>query len=141
MYSCIHYNNSIFPTQPIRATMFSMQNIHRQMAVCSAFASQLLGQLRGTISNLPATSGMTGSFHIPLCNGYSLSVAIPSDKNRNLAPTDGTDCITVSTVLFKGDEIVYDDELGYADVRCYDFDAQAIQAEYERLMALLAGRD
>lgn len=122
--------------------MFSMQNILRQMTTCTAFANQLLGQLQGTIPALPATCpGPMACFHIPLCNGYSLSVSIPSDKNTTIEPTDTAGDITVETVLFKGDKIVYEDELGYADVCCHDFDAQAIQAEYERLMALITMRD
>ena len=119
----------------------SMQQTLRQMAVCSAFADQLLGQLRGAIPDLPATSGMMACVHIPLPNEYALSVSIPTCSNRNLALTDSVDRITVETALFKGDELVYDRELGYADVRCHDFDAQAILAEYKRLMALLSEQE
>ena len=118
-----------------------MQQPLHQIVVCAALAYELLCQLRGAIPNLPATIGMMACFRIPLSNGYALSVAIPSDKNRNLAPTDSVDRITVETALFKGDEIVYDDELGYSDVRVHDFDAQAILAEYERLKAHLSKQD
>lgn len=122
--------------------MFSMQNILRQMTTCTAFANQLLGQLQGTIPALPAAcAGTMACFRVPLCNEYSLSVAIPLDKNRTIEPTDTAGDITVETALFKGDKLAYDDELGYADVCSHDFDAQAILAEYTRLMALLAKRD
>ena len=77
-------------------------------------------------------------FHIQLREGYWLSVSIPSDKNRNLTPIDNAGRVTVKTALFKGDNIVYDDELGYSDVRFHDFNAQAILAEYERLKAHLS---
>jgi hypothetical protein len=119
----------------------SMQQTLRQMEVCAAFADQLLGQLRGAIPNLPTTSGMMACVHIPLCNGYALSVSIPTCSNRNLALTDSVDRITVETALFKGDELIYDRKLGYADVRCHDFNAQAILAEYKRLMALLSEQE
>ena len=107
-------------------------------AVYDAFADRLLRMLHDASPNLPATGRMMNCFCIQLPNSYELSVSIPSDKNRNLAPTDNVDRITVETALFKGDNIVYDDELGYSDVRIHDFDAQAILAEYERLKAHLS---
>ena len=151
----------------------SMRETFTKMAVCAAFIDRLLDQLREAIPNLPATSEMRDCFHIPLCNGYALSVSIPTSSNRNLTvctglqaqcnatastsfsgppgvglklnvggtPTDSVDHIIVETVLFKGDNIVYDRDLGYSDVRYHDFNSQAILTEYERLMALLAERD
>lgn len=115
-----------------------MEQMLRQMAVCTYFADRLLGQLREAIPNLPATSGMMGCFRIPLSNGHELSVSIPSDKNRNLALTDSDELITVETALFRNNKLIYNGELGYSDVCIHDFDAQAILAEYERLQVLLS---
>jgi hypothetical protein len=84
---------------------------------------------------------MRDCVHIPLCNGYALSVLISTSSNRNITPTDSVDHITVETALFKGDNIVYDRDLGYSDVRYHDFNAQTILAEYKRLMTLLTERD
>jgi hypothetical protein len=136
-------NNSIFLTlknhNPIKFA--NMAEIIHRMFVCACFADILLGHLRELIPNrLPDKSGMMACFQIPLTNGYTLSVAIPTDKNRNLALTDSIDRITVETALFNGDKLVYDDELGYANVLCHDFDAQVILAEYENLMQKLAER-
>ena len=119
----------------------SMREKLFKMAVCAEFIERLLDQLREAIPNLPNTSEMRDCFHIPLCNGYALSVSIPTSSNRNLTPTDSVDHIIVETVLFKGDNIVDDRDLGYSDVRYHDFNSQAILTEYERLMALLAERD
>lgn len=119
----------------------SMQQTFRQMEICSAFADQLIGKLRGAFPNLPTTSGMLSCFRIQLRNGYALSVTIPADKNRRISPTSTVDRITVETALLKDDELVYNDELGYSDVRCHDFGSAIILNEYERLMALLAERN
>ena len=89
----------------------------RQMSVCSFFADRLLGALSGFIPNMPTKSGIMACFRIPLADGYALSVSVPSDKNMSLETSDAFIDVTVETALFKNNKLVYDDELGYSDVR------------------------
>ncbi len=130
--------------------MSNFMQILEQMAQCTVVAKELLWQLhaRCTIPQLPDTNTtmmMGGCFRIPLKNGFSVSVAIPADKNRYILP--GKFCI--ETALFKANDIVYEEELGYGDVRVLGvFDNKAtkteandaIEAEYHRLMTLLSAQ-
>lgn len=107
--------------------------------MCNWFAHQLHRQLNRSNPNLTITNCNMACFRIQLCDGYMLFVSIPSDKNRHIA-TNSAGNITVETALFKNDGLVYDDELGYSDILCHEFDGAVILAEYERLMMALLNK-
>ena len=124
---------------------YMKKNIRKNPAPTVDFLAKLLMlcvDILEVIPNMPMSwETINGCFHIPLTNGYVLSVSIPSDKNRNLAHGLEIDSIMVETALLKDNELIYDNELGYSDVRTINFDAYAILAEYKRLMALLSEQE